>query len=773
MASASFFSSSDDSDGGLAPADAARPGPELAEQREQAQRQAAPRPQPQPQQRARLREAPPRQPPQAAARRPSQSQSVQEPRRLSYSLMGDSEDDATPCEQTELQLQLAASRSEADRLEGRARDAVQRIEELEVQIEENEVRWSHRQRSSMSQWVDERERLERELHEQAPMQLEDDRAAVQRVVLAQVSRLHDALSTQRGELVFYSRQLAEENRRLEERAERQAVALERREAESAGARLEALQLRDVGEAEEARAARALGRAECLEEEARALRQGGGERLDRHLAERLLSTERADRLRLEGLRRGLESELQAALAAGRDSARRQAEGAHARLRLLEAELRARTRAEVAEARQAVAELRAEAAEEEAQRLGAAPEAAGCGEAAELLAERRRSQALERALASREEELRAMRQQLATAEADRAEARQAASGLAEAFGAAQRAQLEGGLLRRAVHDAELERRQLLSGCSCLEERASTLEAQLRQVHVDAAWLEEICREDARTARWAAAEDVAVGARVEVCGGRDVGLRGRAWRGPDAAGNILILADGGIDLHLVASSQCRVLDAPRQGEDVQKPAPSDAEVLGSGAALGEAMLRLRQDGSGLVRRVAVLGKLMAGIERLCWEQGRLPYDPHAGCHCGASSAETSASAAPSSPRRQEEAQGGAEAVAALLEQVRSLGAPRSPDVPGGDGAGSPPPEASALELRAVRALERQAGLLERANPDWGAPLPVGAPPAPPGDDEDGLTPAERGAVLRSALERAAGRLEKLHARLQLLSPGAAAPP
>lgn len=146
---------------------------------------------------------------------------------------------------------------------------------------------------------------------------------------------------------------------------------------------------------------------------------------------------------------------------------------------------------------------------------------------------------------------------------------------------------------------------------------------------------------------------------------------------------------------------------------------------------------------------------------------------------------------------ATGSATAVAALLRQVKTLSDQRLFFAADGDA-----PEATVAQLRAVRALERQTGALEKANRQWtsdqaegsGASLARGrgfgdasprAAVASPGSaassvpasnhsqaggTEDALTPTQRGAALTNALDHAVGRLERLHGRLRGLSPSPA---
>lgn len=140
---------------------------------------------------------------------------------------------------------------------------------------------------------------------------------------------------------------------------------------------------------------------------------------------------------------------------------------------------------------------------------------------------------------------------------------------------------------------------------------------------------------------------------------------------------------------------------------------------------------------------------------------------------------------------AQNSANAVAALLKQVKKLGDTHHLlSDPGSEGKAM---AVRPAQLRAVRALERQTGMLERTNQEWAFSLlgesmghdePGGAltngwggerhgsPGSPRGEwlpddaDEAALTPLERGAALASVLRRTERRLERLHDRLLSLT-------
>lgn len=145
---------------------------------------------------------------------------------------------------------------------------------------------------------------------------------------------------------------------------------------------------------------------------------------------------------------------------------------------------------------------------------------------------------------------------------------------------------------------------------------------------------------------------------------------------------------------------------------------------------------------------------------------------------------------------ARNSANAVATLLKQVKKLGDTHNLlSDPGSEGKTT---VVRPAQLRAVRALERQTGMLERTNQEWafsllgesigheesnGAPTngwggnrhgSLGSPRGgwlPDEADEAALTPLERGAALASVLRRTERRLERLHDRL--LSLTSSAPP
>jgi len=118
-----------------------------------------------------------------------------------------------------------------------------------------------------------------------PMQHEDERAQVLREVLKTVARTREALHGQRSELTRYSEQMAGENKRLEERAQAQALCLEQQQGTAERLRAELQQL--GGEARELREAEREARA-ALERQAAAdddAELRGGELLGRlHRAE---------------------------------------------------------------------------------------------------------------------------------------------------------------------------------------------------------------------------------------------------------------------------------------------------------------------------------------------------------------------------------------------------------------------------------------------------------------------------------------------------------
>jgi len=127
---------------------------------------------------------------------------------------------------------------------------------------------------------------------------------------------------------------------------------------------------------------------------------------------------------------------------------------------------------------------------------------------------------------------------------------------------------------------------------------------------------------------------------------------------------------------------------------------------------------------------------------------------------------------------------AVAALLQQVRKLGDAHHMLVErGSQSRGSLKSiAATPAQLRAVRALERQTGMLERTNHEWATSFgeelgftngsgedrisPSSGGTADLTDEGEALTPAERGAALASVLRRTERRLERLHDRLESLT-------
>eukprot|EP00933_Yihiella_yeosuensis_P017675 TRINITY_DN14720_c0_g1_i1.p1 TRINITY_DN14720_c0_g1~~TRINITY_DN14720_c0_g1_i1.p1 ORF type:complete len:800 (+),score=183.40 TRINITY_DN14720_c0_g1_i1:30-2429(+) len=123
---------------------------------------------------------------------------------------------------------------------------------------------------------------------------------------------------------------------------------------------------------------------------------------------------------------------------------------------------------------------------------------------------------------------------------------------------------------------------------------------------------------------------------------------------------------------------------------------------------------------------------------------------------------------------ARNSAGAVAELLKQVRGL---NDASVLLGDQGGVRAVAATAAQLRAVKALERQTGRLERTNHEWASSLGNGnykgdsdgerqAEPRITSVDEESLTPQERGAALTAVLRRTESRLERLHSRLARLN-------
>lgn len=102
----------------------------------------------------------------------------------------------------------------------------QKMESLEVEMEETEQSWSHEQHRWKAKWEDEKALVEREAFEWIPMRREDERAALQRHVQREVHSIRTTL-LQQGTALFQSyREAAERNAELEEEVQRLRATVE-------------------------------------------------------------------------------------------------------------------------------------------------------------------------------------------------------------------------------------------------------------------------------------------------------------------------------------------------------------------------------------------------------------------------------------------------------------------------------------------------------------------------------------------------------------------
>eukprot|EP00932_Pfiesteria_piscicida_P003716 SRR837773.13623.p1 GENE.SRR837773.13623~~SRR837773.13623.p1 ORF type:complete len:546 (+),score=102.59 SRR837773.13623:320-1957(+) len=247
-----------------------------------------------------------------------------------------------------------------------------------------------------------------------------------RVVLEMVDRVREECEGQRRQMQRLTQELGSEHDVVHDKANLQASYVEACAQEIESLQLQAADLREALLRQESEAAELRRIVKSLEHRAR--QEAERFARDHQKAEDLLTKERSERRRLEGVRSKLEQQVQSALTVSKDPSRWQAES-----KLLEVELRMRMESEVAESRRAVALLRAEFATEQAHRLcgGTSPSSSAYSRQASetLRVDDVRGAQVVQALAERERELASCRSEIGSLRGDVAAARERAVTVAD--------------------------------------------------------------------------------------------------------------------------------------------------------------------------------------------------------------------------------------------------------------------------------------------------------------------------------------------------------
>eukprot|EP00929_Paragymnodinium_shiwhaense_P086636 TRINITY_DN47115_c0_g1_i1.p1 TRINITY_DN47115_c0_g1~~TRINITY_DN47115_c0_g1_i1.p1 ORF type:complete len:1022 (-),score=249.75 TRINITY_DN47115_c0_g1_i1:60-3125(-) len=560
----------------------------------------------------------------------------------------------------ELEWEKTSYREEAMRWKQKALEATKRIDELQEAMEESEQSWAHQQRHWNHKWEVERAAMLNQIREWGPMFAEDERASLQRVVLKQVQLARESIANHGSELVKSSEQLSSENASL--------VA----------------EVRDL----DAKLQEEHGTLQDLQTEVRHLKSEEHMRHER-----------------ETQRRGREEELRVAQDAAFSRLRQEADSLLTDRNMLEARLADRRHAEIAAARHDDVEtkMRCEAEVAESQRL-----------VAQLRAELAASEVSLFEAGDRvgnvylSEELSVAMGELTAA---RSEHRQAAGSLAT--------ELE---RKQNVQDTKQEQRQMMNVCGALEQRVVNLGEQMRSWQVERTSLEKLlspggCSQDKGHPSSSSRCSPVVGEFPP----EEEQENGAVPR--EQVTKYLALRLGEIAEHMEAASNGHGPTAHRDNHDF--------------------METLRTRNEELVRRISDFNSLLHGAEVQSWSKRKLGTAglARAGLHTPPTNGlSPNGSAFPfedASPRGVVKPNGfhdpaadhaaafrsSSEAVGSLLRQVRGLSETAAAAVASG-GAGQCGSHGglslqSPASLKALEALERQAGRLERANHEWASLL------------------------------------------------------